>query len=319
MSSYKPTKINGVSFVASKDSIFNIHIQPVLNLNANYAAIMPFGFIKDLQHPEIAFNSNRQWFGETEQGVKQYIHTLNKAGIKVMMKPQIWVWKGEYTGFIEMESEENWSMLEATYSKFILEFARVAQETHVEILCIGTELERFVENRPEYWENLITEIKKIYKGKLTYAANWNEFNSTPFWNELDFIGVDAYFPLSDSKTPTLQECKVSWQNYKVELKVISEINNKPILFTEFGYRSVDYAAKEPWNSNRDMTAVNFEAQNNAMQSLFEEVWNEEWFAGGFVWKWFHKHEQVGGENNSQFTPQNKPVESIIKTQYALQK
>ncbi|HIC31712.1 MAG TPA: glycoside hydrolase, partial [Flavobacteriaceae bacterium] len=71
MTSPKIEKINGVSFVASRDSISEKHIKPVVNLNANYAAIMPFGFIKNLQHPEIIYNTDRQWFGETDKGVKQ--------------------------------------------------------------------------------------------------------------------------------------------------------------------------------------------------------------------------------------------------------
>jgi hypothetical protein len=317
MAPSRKEKINGVSFVASRDSITPKHINPVKNVNANYASVMPFGFIKDLAHPEIIFNADRQWFGETRTGAKQYIEALKKQDIKVMMKPQIWVSRGAFTGYIKMENDEDWKDLEDSYSKFIIEYAHVAQEAKADILCIGTELENFIDHRPEYWEQLIVEVKKIYKGKLTYAANWNEFNRTPFWDDLDYIGIDAYFPLSDKKTPTLQDCKDGWQVHKTLLKNYSQQLNKPILFTEFGYRSVDYAAKAPWKSDRDMTIVNFEAQNNAMQSLFEEVWKEDWIAGGFVWKWFHNHERSGGLDNSQFTPQNKPVESIIRAQYEL--
>jgi hypothetical protein len=36
-------------------------------------------------------------------------------------------------------------------------------------------------NRPKYWQELILEIRKVYKGKLTYAANWDEFKRVPFW------------------------------------------------------------------------------------------------------------------------------------------
>ena len=51
-------------------------------------------------------------------------------------------------------------------------------------------------------------------------------------------------------------------------------------------------------------------------TLFDTFWKEEWFAGGFIWKWFHDHEQSGGGDNSRFTPQNKPAETVIKTNYA---
>ncbi|NMH87284.1 glycoside hydrolase family 113 [Flavivirga algicola] len=311
------SKINGVSFVAANQEVNQSHVKPVVNVNANYAAVMPFGFIKNLNHPEIVFNTNRQWFGETKEGAKQYIEELYKSNIKVMLKPQIWVWHGEFTGYIVMKNEADWGVLETSYSKFILEYAQLAQEMKVDIFCIGTELEKFIENRPDYWKKLIVEVKRLYKGKLTYAANWDEFKRTPFWNDMDYIGVDAYFPVSNSKTPTFNECLEGWKNHMQTILGVYNKNKKPILFTEFGYRSVDYSGKEPWKSDRSMTQVNLEAQTNTTRALFETFWKEDWFAGGFIWKWFHNHRKSGGEKDSQFTPQNKPVEDLIRVQYHL--
>lgn len=317
MTTMEPKKINGVSFVASRDTITSQHISPMININANYAAIMPFGFIKDIAHPQIIHNTERQWYGETSNGARQYISALKEKGIKIMMKPQIWVWKGEFTGLIKMNTEEEWLQLENAYKEFIIEYAKVAQDTNTEILCIGTELENFVKYRPNYWKTLIDEIKVIYKGKLTYAANWNEYNKTPFWNQLDYIGIDAYFPVSDLKTPTIEDCKNGWKKHKEEIIKAKETYNKPVLFTEFGYRSVDFAGKQPWKADMDMDQVNLEAQLNATQAIFEEFWEEDWFAGGFIWKWFHKHEAVGGLQDTQFTPQNKPSEHVIKEKYKM--
>jgi hypothetical protein len=308
-------KINGVSFVAAREAIEDTHTNPVVNVGANYAAIMPFGFLKNLDHPEIIHNTDRQWFGETRSGGKQYIEELRKKDIKIMVKPQIWVWNGEFTGLIKMTNEENWKALEGSYTSFILEYAELAQETKAEILCIGTELDNFVKARPDYWHNLIIKIKTIYKGKLTYAANWDEFKRTPFWGALDFIGVDAYFPVSDNQTPSVANCKAGWKDHKTLIKSVSGKYDRPILFTEYGYRSVDFTGKEPWQSDHTLTSLNFEGQSNATQALFEEFWNEDWFAGGFVWKWFHAHNKVGGEKDNQFTPQNKPVEFVIQSFY----
>jgi len=309
-------QINGLSFVASREAIDTTHMKSVINIYANYAAIMPFGFLKNIEHPEIIFDNEKQWFGEKKAGTKQYIEILKSHDIKIMLKPQIWVWNGEFTGTIEMTSEENWKQLEITYSAFILEFAELAEELQVEILCIGTELEKFIENRPSYWKSLIAEIKTIYTGKLTYAANWDEFKRTPFWGELDFIGIDAYFPVSEEKTPTVEDCKLGWSKHIGIIKSVVRDYDKPVLFTEFGYRSVDFSGKEPWKSDRNMMQVNLEAQINTTQALFETFWNEPWFAGGFVWKWHHNYEQVGGIQNTQFTPQNKPAEEVIKIFYS---
>lgn len=309
------TKINGVSFVASREPINQSHVKPVVNIHANYAAVMPFGFIRDLENPELVFNNKRQWYGETRAGVEQYIEQLKKQNIKIMLKPQIWIGRGMFTGFIEMKNETNWKLLESSYTKFILKYAELAEHLKTEMFCIGTELEKFIEHRPQYWNNLIVKIKTIYKGKLTYAANWDEFKRTPFWNQLDYIGVDAYFPVSEQKTPTIEACLQGWKTHKQVLYNMSKTHKKPILFTEFGYRSVDYSGKEPWKSDRSMTQVNLEAQTNTTKALFETFWKEDWFAGGFVWKWFHNYENSGGENNSRFTPQNKPAEAVIKGQY----
>ena len=313
------SKINGLSLVSSREAINKTHIQPIINVHANYVAIIPFGFIKDLKHPEVRFNSERQWFGETKKGVTQYADQLRKEKIKVMLKPQIWVSRGQYTGFIEMETEDDWKVLEISYSKYILEYAKLATELKADIFCLGTELEKFVKNRPEYWNGLIDKVKKVYKGEVTYAANWDEFKDTPFWDKLNFIGVNAYFPVNTIVTPSVEDCKKGWKPHKEIMKSISKKYDRPILFTEFGYRSVDYTAKEPWKSDRSMTSVNLEGQANATEAIFEEFWNESWFGGGFIWKWFHNHDNVGGAENSRFTPQNKPAEAIIKKHYKAQR
>jgi len=313
---YKPYKINGVSFVAAGGAVDSTNTKPVVYINANAAAIMPFGFIRNNDNPEIIHNTERQWFGETRAGAKQYIEELRKENISIMIKPQLWLRHGVFTGFLKMETEENWKLLEESYSSFILEYVELAEEVNAEVFCIGTELEEFIKNRPTYWHNLIKKIRTIYKGKLTYAANWDEFWRTPFWAEVDYIGIDAYFPVSDMQTPTVEDCIKGWEKHKKGLKEFSEKLDRPILFTEFGYRSVDYTGKEPWRYDRSMTSVNLQAQNNATQALFYTVWKEDWFAGGYIWKWFISHDKVGGLENNQFTPQNKPVEEIIKVHYS---
>ena len=80
---------------------------------------------------------------------------------------------------------------------------------------------------------------------------------------------------------------------------------------------MDYAGKEPWITTRGGANVNLEAQANATQAVFETFWEEDWFAGGFVWKWFIYHERSGGIENDRFTPQNKPAQEVIKKYYGI--
>jgi hypothetical protein len=176
-------------------------------------------------------------------------------------------------------------------------------------------LEQFVENRPDYWKGLIKRIRGVYNGKLTYAANWDEYTRTTFWEELDFIGIDAYFPLSDEKTPSVEQLKEGWQPWKEKIATLSKSKEKPVLFTEFGYRSMDFTAKKPWLVDRNDESVNLEAQVNAKKAIFSEFWTEDWFAGGYVWKWFINHEKSGGDKDNRFTPQNKPAQQVISDVY----
>ena len=126
-------KINGVSFVASRDVIDSSHVQPVVNINANWAAVMPFAFMQNLESTELIFNIERQWWGEREEGAKKTIELFHQEGIKVMIKPQIWIRRGEFTGHIAMKSEADWHLFEENYRNFILLYARLAQETGAEI------------------------------------------------------------------------------------------------------------------------------------------------------------------------------------------
>lgn len=308
-------KMNGISFVASPNQIDETHIEPVVRVNANWAAVMPFGFVKNLKEPTVVFNIERQWWGERADGAKRTIELLNQRGIKVMLKPQIWVWRGEFTGNISMDSEEDWKTLQNSYEAFIMLYAELAEELKVPVLCVGTELHSFVQKRPKYWNQLIQKIKEVYKGKLTYAENWDQFAKVPFWDQLDYIGIDAYFPVSESKTPTVEELRKGWQVHKKKIGNVQAEVKKPVLFTEYGYRSVYYTGKEPWDSNRIQGNIDLQGQNNALTALYEEFWKEPWFAGGFLWKWYHNHEKVGGEENNRFTIQNKPSEKLIQELY----
>jgi len=308
-------KINGLSFVAAREEVRLEHIKPVLRVHANFAAVMPFGFIRDKESPEIIFDTERQWYGETIKGAEQYINTLHKNGVRVMLKPQLWIARGQFTGTLAMKTEADWKALEASYSKFILSNAELAERTGTEIFCIGTELQLFVQHRPQYWESLIKGIRKRYKGKLTYAANWNEYSETPFWESLDFIGIDAYFPLSEAKTPDVSSLRKQWQPHKKQIETLAKITDRQVLFTEYGYRSTDYAAEKPWHTDHKEAAVNLEGQVNAITAIFQEFWQEDWFAGGFLWKWFIAHDRVGGPTDNRFTPQNKPAEKLIQEYY----
>ena len=184
-----------------------------------------------------------------------------------------------------------------------------------EVFCLGTEFSNFAMSRPSYWLGLIDTVRSIYAGKITYAANWDVYDDIVFWNKLDYIGVDAYFPISEEQTPSVDVVEASWlEDVLPTMEEVSDNFGKQVIFTEFGYRSVDYAGKEPWNSEADGN-VNLEAQQNAYHGMFNAFDQVHWFEGGFVWKWHVDQAAAGGEADDNFTPQNKPAASFLNTIY----
>lgn len=194
----------------------------------------------------------------------------------------------------------------------MLHFAAVADSMKVEILCIGTELGASIKARPQYWVSLIDTIKRVYNGKLTYAGNWDDYKDFPFWAKLDYIGVDAYFPLADEKTPTVNSISNGWKRYSNELEKLSVKHNRKILFTEYGYQNVDYTAKEPWKENEGNQ--NDKAQLNALEGFYKSFAGKKWFAGGYVWKWY-VDDRHHDRRNIDFTPQDKLAEKVIENGY----
>ena len=108
-----------------------------------------------------------------------------------------------------------------------------------------------------------------------------------------------------------------WNKITKDLESCSKKQNKKIIFTEFGYKSVHHAAWNQWEVEgvRENENVNQKAQVNAYSVLFESVWNKPWFGGGFLWKWYAEDTNSGGLKNSDYTPQHKPVEEIIQQYY----
>lgn len=310
-------KINGVSVAAARSLIDSTDLVSVKEINASWVSLMPYGFVRE-GGVEIQYGSNWQWVGETPDGIIEDIKLVKHQGLKIMLKPHVWISHGNYTGDFMLEGEENWRKFETSYQKYILEFASIAENYHVEIFCIGTEWRKFIKERPQFWESLIKEVRKIYSGELTYASNWDEYKETPFWRQLDYIGVNAYFPLTNKDNPSLEEVIIGWSPVTTQLKNYSLTQERAILFTEYGYRSIKGTTIRPWESYTDSKESMIE-QEIALEALFKNNWDKSWLAGGFLWKWFCNHDDQGGSENTGYTPQNKPAELVVKKYYDIEK
>lgn len=308
-------KVNGVSLVSINKAIDSTNVLPIKSLGANWAATIPFAFMPSHTSPELSFDLDWQWIGERIDGARNYVRELHAQGLSVMIKPQIWIGHGTYTGEIRMASEDDWVKLEENYKKYLLAFANLATEEKVEMICIGTELKHFVTDRPDYWRMLISELRTIYAGKLTYAANWDEYEDISFWGDLDFIGVDAYFPVSKKEKVSVSKLIKGWEPHKAKMDSVSVKFGRPILFTEYGYRSIGGCAVKPWDYS-DAGEQNEKCQAVALHALYHVFWEDEKYCGGFLWKWYPDHKSAGGPSNKMFTVQNKKAQKTVTEMYS---
>ncbi|MFA6089557.1 MAG: hypothetical protein WC755_06865, partial [Candidatus Woesearchaeota archaeon] len=116
------------------------------------------------------------------------IQDAKNKNITIMLKPHVNIADGTARERIKFKTEADWKKWFDNYEKFILQYAKIAKEQDLEMLCIGTELEGTVK-RSE-WGKIIREIKKEYPGKLIYSSI--DYRVVPFWKELNYIGVNYY-------------------------------------------------------------------------------------------------------------------------------
>ncbi len=243
-------------------------------------------------------------------------HAINRAhasGLKVLLKPHVDLsadpdhWRAQIGANFDASDWESWF---TSYRVMILHYAALAQQMNVDELSVGTELEQ---SSPQatLWRNLVAEIRQVYSGALTYSANHSgEEFFLSWWDALDYIGIDAYYPLSVRSNPTLTELDLAWQHFTLTLRGLYATWHKPILFTELGYRSADGAAARPyeWGNN---ASADMQEQALAYQAFFNQVYWQPWFAGVFWWNW-DISPYTSGQCGTDYTPYAKPAEDALR-------
>lgn len=283
---------------ASADSLRNVKA-----LGADWIAIMPFGFQRSEPHVRLGgYETDDSLRGATEQA-----HAL---GMHVLLKPHVWI-RDERA--MERWNDDEWRQWFADYATFITHYATLARDMRADALSIGNELKLATKHEGE-WREVIRAVRAIYKGPLTYGANFDEVFDVRFWDVLDWIGVSAYFPLAENASPDRATLVAAWQPVASRLEALSLRFGKSVLFTEIGYRSANGAAWRQWEIPRD-APLNLDAQRVAYEAFFETIWPRPWVAGAYPWKWFSVPNHSGPDDND-YEIENKPAAEVVRRAYS---
>ncbi len=299
-------------------------LQALSAIHADWITLVPFGSQGDYDAAVVRYSrsDSRDYIEARNQRWVDQITLARQQGFKVMVKPHIWMHApsdGKWRSDI-YPSDGDWLQWQTSYRDFIMRWAAVAEEAGAELLCVGTELTRLTAERPAFWRSLIKEVRLVYSGQLTYAANWyEEYEAISFWDDLDYIGVQAYFPLGKDTLPSLDYLKDQWQPHIDALGEVSHRFQKPLLFTEVGYKSTADATARPWEwvdyGSTVAVPVSEETQAIAYQAVFETVWLEPWFAGIHLWQWRTDDRDSGDKRMIDFTPKGKLAMGVIAEGY----
>lgn len=277
-----------------------------------WIASIPYGFQRSPDSTTIG-HPGHSIFSESDESLFALATFARARGMKVMLKPQLWVSHNSWTGMIDFKDEASWSLWFQNYENWIVHYAIVAELSGADLFCIGTELVITTLKHPERWRKIITRVREVYHGPLVYAANYGqEFEKIQFWNALDYIGLDNYYAVRSSTAGGEKEMRAAFLDQKERIAKIEEQWNRPLIFTEIGYHANTAAGMGSQEEQID-------DYDETMQSLcyrlaFETYWNEPWFYGMYWWKWFSNPEDRGKDADPH-SPHGRLAEKVMSEWY----
>lgn len=233
---------------------------------------------------------------------------MKQVGLVPVLKIHLWIpehWAGE----AQPTDVDLWF---DAYRDAVLPLARVAEQEQVPALVVATELRNL--EQADNWAALVAAVREVYSGKVLYVADsLQRAEEFPHWGLFDAIGSSLYPSLPSEPMQRDTQMREAAQR----LLTLGERHQKPVWVAEVGLRSADDVLSAPWESpeQRELP-VDLELQKTILEK-WKSVLNQPGIAGMGIWCWY-TNPDAGGENDTDFTVQNKPAETIFRERPATQ-
>jgi len=262
-------------------------LRKIRQVGANWVAIHPYARIH--ADGQVVFRDFDP--ASPPEQLTRPIEEAHRQGLKICIIPHLAYWGSPFSwrGEIGFEQPEQWERFWSGYTYWIKRLAAAC--LGADGLVVGSELDRTLDHVQE-WRSLIAQGRRLSDAPLSYAANWTDYARVPFWDALDVVGIQAYFPLVAHLDPTPEEIEAGWALRVGELRSYARQTGKYILFTELGYNQSHLAPVEPWNYQVDGEDAR-PIQEICMRAALEVVADEPSIVGAFLWKWFPNPRPVG--------------------------
>ncbi|MBM3323977.1 hypothetical protein FJY69_10945, partial [candidate division WOR-3 bacterium] len=312
------TRVSSVCPYNSNDAYQSLKL--LRTTGANWVTIVPVWWMSDTGASNVFWMLDQS---PSDAEVRQAVRWARQLGLKVFMKPEVHCLSGVWQGHHDPH-DKVWFY---SYSSFIRHFAELAQEETCAMFCAGAELDKSADEpwERDQWMAIIGYVKSKFLGPVTYAADWRAYRSIPFWDAVDVIGINAYFPLSDDTEPyplsdTVKYLAGFWRNRWIpEIEGFRNAHNwadtvKPIIVTELGYRSIEDCYRYPWD---EQLAAPYDGrmQRHCYIAGLHSLLGKPWFAGWFWHEWTTDPNQ-GGTEDLSYSPKDKPAQEVLRRWFA---
>ncbi|MFC7518991.1 DUF4214 domain-containing protein [Herbaspirillum sp. GCM10030257] len=234
------------------------------------------------------------------------------------INPAYWWWDP-----VHPDHAKNTEIFWNNYTDIAVKYARIAQQTGVEMYAVATEQDNLVRTRassPPYTNHfkpqltkLVSAVRAQYSGLLTYDQQHITFTNPEYFAggagtagafshvfedlDLDVVGTSAYFELTSSnpgRVLSVAELETVWENiFKTHLVPRQAANpGKPLVFTEFGYTD-DVGATALQGANLGMPEPAPDASGvtpgqQQQKNIFQAFFNvnsryDNLIRGAFIW------------------------------------
>jgi len=279
------------------------------DLGVNWVAIHPYGGIRD---DGTVGHSRIDHLYDDPSWLTRAIREAHARGLRILIKPHLAYWGTRFAwrGEIRFDDEEAWGRFFEGYEEWITKVARLAKDC--DAFAVGTELDQTTTHHEERWRRIIAAVRKETEAPLTYSAGWDTFRTVPFWDALDAIGIQSYFPLVGHEgCPSDSELALGWSAIVAELEAFGRERDRPVVLAELGYNRSLEAAVRPWSYRTDADPAALDLQLRCLAAALDALERSEGIVGAFLWKWF-----PGDEPRGNFRKSDPAVREIIARRWA---
>jgi hypothetical protein len=296
-----------------KDHDYGPRLKEIKDAGATWVSFLFVWFMDRMDGHSMAPKINQAHWEDNrtapDDTIVKTIRQAKELGLRVLLLPVTLPWKPGPDDWRGNLRPKNRAGFFENYGRFILRYADMCEELGVDAFSIGSELISLEKGAGDNdgWRRIVRSVRARFGGRLTYSANWDHYDVLEILEDLDFIGLTAYYSLTTNPEATVDEMVEAWKPIQASMRAFAESIKRPMVFTEVGYASLHGINTNPWNYKME-TELDLEAQRKCYEAFAKAFDKPDFLAGAYFFDWYDD----GGPKSKSYSPRGKPAEGVMK-------